>query len=91
MVFGATQELDSLLINLEDHGATINQCFVVLRPIGKAIDFLFRFPTGRLILALIIFVSAGMAVMRLFVCKAPALLTLSYLYRCDLALSLINL
>lgn len=65
-MFGAIQKLDSLLINPEDHGATINECLVVLRPIGKAIDFLFRFPTGRLILAAIIFVSTGMAGMRLF-------------------------
>ncbi|QFU23046.1 hypothetical protein FM038_013395 [Shewanella eurypsychrophilus] len=35
-------------------------------PIGKAIDFLFHFPIGRLILAPIIFVSAAMAGMRLF-------------------------
>ncbi|TVP15391.1 hypothetical protein [Shewanella sp. KCT] len=35
-------------------------------PIGKAIDYLHRFPIGRLILAPLIFVSAGIAGMRLF-------------------------
>ncbi|MGF1887200.1 hypothetical protein L4D13_13780 [Photobacterium profundum] len=35
-------------------------------PIGKGLDFLFRFPLGRLILAPIVFVSVGMVGMRLF-------------------------
>ncbi|EJG0781690.1 hypothetical protein QNZ63_004704 [Vibrio parahaemolyticus] len=39
---------------------------VIWLPISKALDFLFQFPLGKLILAPVIFASAAIAGMRLF-------------------------